>query len=379
MKVLHTNFLRGWGGQSNRILTESLGVARRGWDVVISAPGDSQLIARAEAQGLAVDKSVKYVGGLRWGLINDVRAMKAILLRYQPDIIHLHGGRDSWAFAKAMLLLPAEKRPIVLRTKHNIFPVADHVLNRWQYGKCFDGIVCISSAIVEQLAAKPYINRDKLVTIPSAIDADRFNVAPGTRKKVRTELGYTDDEVVIGITGRLRPEKAHDVLFRAVPLVVQACPQARFVCFGSGSLGGELKDMLSASGVEQYVKMAGFRKDVPQCLSALDVYTQPSRSEGLGTSVLEACAAGLPVAASNSGGIPDIIEDGINGLLVPVEDHTALARALIQLVRNPQQGAAMGSAGREKIRRDFSVERLTDSTDTYYRQMLASRSGAQLP
>ncbi len=373
MKVLHTNFLRGWGGQSNRILTECIGVAGQGWDVLISAPGESQLISRAREAGLTVDTTIKYVGGLRPGVFHDVRAMKRLLDSYQPDIIHLHGGRDSWAYAKATLFTPRHKRPIAIRTKHNIFPIADHPLNRWHYGKCFDSIVAISSAIARQLASKRYIDPTKLVIIPSAIDASRFRVAEGERSAVRAELGYTDDHVVIGITGRLRREKAHDVLFRAVPLVIQRCPQARFVCFGSGSLGADLASGLEAAGMTSFVQMAGFRTDVPRCLAALDIYTQPSRSEGLGTSVLEAGAAGLPVVASDSGGIPDIIEHEVTGLLVPVEDHVALADALVRMIEDPPLRAKLGAAARERVERVYSVEMLVKSTVDHYRDMMKWR------
>lgn len=370
MKVLHTNFLRGWGGQSNRILTECLGLRDRGWDVLVSAPPESQLIKRSREAGLRVDTTINYVGGLRLGVLRDVKAMKALLATERPDIVHLHGGRDSWVYAMAVARIPREKRPITIRTKHNIFPVSDHPLNRWMYGSLFDSIVCISSAIVEQLAAKPYIDATRLVNIPSAIDADRFNVAAGSRERLREEFGFTPDQVVIGITGRLRAEKAHDVLFGAVPEVIRQAPEARLICFGSGSLGGEFARQLESTGSEKYVTMAGFRKDVPECLAALDIYTQPSRSEGLGTSVLEAGAARLPVVATQCGGIPDIVEDGVTGYLVPMEDSAALAHALVKLIKEPETRATFGAAAEAKIRRVFSVEMLVEKTDAHYRDML---------
>lgn len=378
VKVLHTNFLRGWGGQSNRILTECIGLAENGWDVLVSAPGESQLIRRAADAGLAVDTTVRYVGGLRAGVVKDVIAMRRLLDNFQPDIIHLHGGRDSWAYAKATLLTPRERRPIAIRTKHNIFPVSDHPLNRWQYGKCFDSIVAISSAIARQMTGKRYIDPAKVVIIPSAIDAERFRLGNNARQEARAELGYGEQDIVIGITGRLRREKAHDVLFKAVPLVVQRCPRARFVCFGSGSLGGDLAASLETAGMTSYVQMAGFRSDVPRCLAALDIYTQPSRSEGLGTSVLEAGAAGLPVVASDSGGIPDIIRHEQTGLLVPVEDHEALADALVRLASDESLRSRLAVAVRKHVERVYSVKQLVWSTDEHYRNIL-SRHGKPLP
>lgn len=376
LKVLHTNFLRGWGGQSNRILTECIGLRDLGWDVLVSAPAESELIRRSRDAGLATDVTVRYVGGFRAGVLSDVKAMRRLLLQYQPDIIHLHGGRDSWVYAMAMFSVPAEQRPICIRTKHNIFPVSDHPLNRWQYGRCFDSIVSLSTAVTRQLMEKPYISNDKLVTIASAIDPRRFDVDPAEGLAVREALGYTADQVVIGITGRLRREKAHDVLLRAVPLVVEQCPQARFVCFGSGSLGAELGALLEDTGMTDYVHMAGFRKDVPQCLAALDIYTQPSRSEGLGTSVLEAAAAGLPIVATDCGGIPDIIKDDETGLLVPMEDPQALAAGLVRLAQDQALRERLGAAARRWVREQFNVETLVTKTDAHYRAMMSEMAAA---
>src|SRR4051812_43557688 len=125
-RVLHTNFLNGWGGQSNRILTECSGLAERGWDVLISAPPDSELVKRAKAAGLKTADSIRYRGGLKRGFVADIFAMRRILQSYRPEIVHLHGGKDSWLLAEALVFLPREYRPHIIRTKHNIFPIRDH-------------------------------------------------------------------------------------------------------------------------------------------------------------------------------------------------------------------------------------------------------------
>ncbi|MBM3334699.1 glycosyltransferase, partial [Candidatus Sumerlaeota bacterium] len=154
MKILHTNFLHGWGGQSNRILNVCRGLAERGHAVVIAAPGDSELVRRARSAGLATDGSVNFARGFRpLSFARDVRHMSAILAREQFDIIHTHGSADSWLVAltiiRAVRLRRISKRLPIVRTKHNIFPIADHFANRWLYGRVFDRIICISRAILE--------------------------------------------------------------------------------------------------------------------------------------------------------------------------------------------------------------------------------------
>jgi glycosyltransferase involved in cell wall biosynthesis len=369
-RVLHTNFLHGWGGQSNRILTVSEGLAELGWDVLVSAPGDSQLVKRARAKGIAVNGQICYAGGLKPKCLPDILAMRQLLREYRPDIIHLHGGKDSWVVAAAMCVNPPIPKPLIIRTKHNVFPVADHFLNRWQYGRFFEWIICLSTAIVDQMRGKPYVNPDRLVMIPSAIDAGRFDVAQGTRNRMRAEFGYCDDDLVVGITGRLCPEKGHDVLLRAVPLVLATCPKARFLVVGAGSLEGELTGLISALGITDNVRMVGFREDVPDCLAAMDIYVQPSRSEGLGTSVLEASAAGLPIAASRTGGIPDVVLDGQTGILVKPESSQDLAAGILRLAGDPGLRVRLGSAARRHVSSEFSVSRMVVGIDGHYRKAL---------
>ncbi len=369
MRVLHTNFLQGWGGQSNRILMECLGLAERGWDVLLSVPPGSELAKRARAAGLSVDESVSYRSLLGSLLRGDVQQFRALVERFQPDIVHLHGGRDSWIAALALGL--RQKRPIILRTKHNIFPISGHPLNRWLYGRFFDGIVCISSAIVQQCADTRYISPEKLILIPSACDAQRFARASDLRGKMREEFGFHEGDIVIVMSGRFRHEKGHDTLLAAAPRVVEAVPEAKFLLLGSGSLEGAVKERLREQGLLGTIVLGGFRADIPECLAAADIAVQPSRSEGLGTAVLEASAAGLPVVATAVGGIPDIVVHGETGLLVPPENPEALAMALVQLARNPDQRVALGRAARKRVAQLFSVERLVELTDSYYRRFLS--------
>ncbi|MCX7963699.1 MAG: glycosyltransferase family 4 protein [Candidatus Sumerlaea chitinivorans] len=369
MKVLHTNFLRGWGGQSNRILMECRGLAERGWEVLLSVPRDSELAKRARAAGLAVDERVGYESLIRSVAHGDVKRFRTLLREFRPDIVHLHGGRDSWIAALA--LVGYRPRPIVVRTKHNVFPIANHPANRWIYGRFFDHIVCISSAIVAQCAEKRYIAPSRLVLIPSACEVEIFERAREARPARREEFGFQPNEVVVVMSGRLRPEKGHDLLIAAMPRVLETAPHTRFLLLGSGSLKGELEAQLERQQLSPYVRVVGFRTDVAECLAAADIAVQPSRSEGLGTAVLEASAAGLPVVATRVGGIPDIVVHAETGFLVEPDNPQELADAVLRLVRDPELRVSLGSAGRARVAKLFSVEALVEKTDAFYRKILA--------
>lgn len=371
LRVLHTNFLHGWGGQSNRILMESIGVAARGHFVALSAPPDSKLLEKAETAGLKVHRTVHYRGGLRPRLVADVLAFRRLILDGGYDILHLHGGRDSLIAALAMPLIPEARRPRIVRTKHNIFPIVDHWGNRHQYGRLFEMHIALSQAIVDQLLSKPYVNGDRIRRIPSAIDPSRFLLGEEVRPRMREEFGIGPGEIVVAMVGRFRPEKGHDILMAAAARVVREEPRVRFLLLGAGSQQHQMAELVRHHGIGERVLMPGFRTDIPECLAAADIYAQPSRSEGLGTSVIEAGAAGLPIVASRIGGIPDIIASAEMGILVPSEDPEALAGALLTMVRNPAAAKAMGEAVRRHVLAEFSAEALTQRTEQAYMELVS--------
>lgn len=366
MRILHTNFHRGWGGQSNRILTECRGLVERGHEVTLAVPRDSALAERAAGTGIRVFTGAQFTRGFRPRKVGrDVRALRRLLREGDFDLIHTHGSQDSWAVTFA--LVNFHPRPVVLRTRHNVFPIRDHFLNRKLYGTWTDGLVCISEAIVEYCAAKPYLKRENLSLIHSAVDAERFNV-PRDRSLL-DEFGIADRYVAV-VTGRLREEKGHRHLIEAVKRVAAEVPEFVLLVVGSGSLESELKKQVNAAGLEDRVIFTGFRTDIPQILAAVDLFVMPSVSEGLGTAILEAGAAGLPIVSTRVGGIPDIIKDGESGLLAPPGDAGALADALIRMSRNPEFAAQCGQAARRHVHQQFSEESLVRKTEEAYRRWL---------
>jgi glycosyltransferase involved in cell wall biosynthesis len=371
MRILHTNFLHGWGGQSNRILEEARGVAARGHFVALSAPPDAELLKRGEADGLTVYRQISYRGGFRPAMISDVLAMRRLLMEGRFDILHLHGGRDSLIAALALPLVPRQQRPRVIRTKHNVFPIGNHFGNRHLYGRVFEMNVALSGAIVDQLRDTGWVRPDTIRRIPSAIDPARFEAAPGTRERMRAEFGFGPEDCVVAMVGRFRPEKAYDVLMPAAAIAVRQVPHLKFLLLGAGSQLDAMQTLVSENGLGGVVQMPGFRKDIPDCLSAADLYTQPSRSEGLGTGVLEAAAARLPIVASRVGGIPDIIATPEMGILVPSEDPAALAAGIVKLATQPERARAMGQAVRAHVEGEFSIPTLVERTERAYQELLA--------
>ncbi|HOE62464.1 MAG TPA: glycosyltransferase family 4 protein [Candidatus Sumerlaeota bacterium] len=369
MKILHTNFHKGWGGQSNRILIVCRELARKGHDVTIAIPPQSELSRRAKEAQIRIYEDALFARGFRpFQIIRDVLNLRALIKKESFDIIHTHGSQDSWAIALALSEL--KTRPYLVRTKHNIFPVKNHIFNRWLYGKATDKIVCISRAIVEYCASKSYLKKENLVLIHSAVNADYYGNGDGA--KIRKEFNLRN-RFVAGIIGRLRSEKGHLYLFKAAAKIKNLIGDfSIFVC-GDGTLFRELHELAENLGIADKIIITGFRKDIPDILAALDLFILPSLSEGLGTAALEAGAAGLPIIASNVGGIPDIITDGKTGKLVSPADIDALAEAILFFYQNRDIARQYGEALREHVRNNFSEQALGDKNEELYIALTKTR------
>lgn len=367
-KALHTNFHHGWGGQSNRILTECLGLHQKGHDITISAPADSILIQKAERLGIKVFKENSYSRGFHpLALFREAAAIKNLVLRENFDIIHTHGSQDSWTASLALALIAKGRRPKLIRTKHNLFPIKDHFVNRLHY-KAFDAMICISKSILEYCRAKKWMSGFRFYVIHSAVDIEAFDKAPAL--DVRREFNIDAGRKIIAVVARLRGEKGHRYLIEALPEIILARPEAVFLFIGDGSMKEDLIAAAKKNGVSDKIIFAGFRTDVAAILKGVDVFALPSVSEGLGTSILEAGMASLPVAASNVGGILDIVDDGENGYLFPVGDVSAIAKKIIFMLSNMNEVRAAGARLRKKIEDHFSTENLVANTEECYRDLL---------
>lgn len=183
------------------------------------------------------------------------------------------------------------------------------------------------------------------------------------RDRVRAGLGLADDEVAIGILAAMRPEKDHATLLRAAARVVAEDERARFVLVGDGALRPDLERQAVQLGLGDRVVFAGYRSDVSDVLEALDVFVLSSWSECLPMSVLEAMASGRPVVCTDVGGIPEVVEEGRSGFLVPPRDEVRLAGRLLELVRSPELRHGLGTRGRERIEADFTLARSVRETE----------------
>jgi glycosyltransferase involved in cell wall biosynthesis len=204
----------------------------------------------------------------------------------------------------------------------------------------------------------------RIVTIPCGIDIDKYASSSST---VRDEFGISPDQPVIGWVGRTEPVKGCEHFLRACQLIKKEMPEARFLLVGEGSLKGEMEELADSLGISEEVIFAGYRTDMPEIMSSIDLLLHTPLNEGLGRVLLEAMTCKKPIVAADVGGIPEIIEHGIQGFLVQAADHISMAEECLKILRDPELASRLGSAGRKKSL-NFSTGQMVQKVHNLYNE-----------
>ena len=375
LRILHTNFHRGWGGQPAWILMLSMGLARQGHRVVIGAPGGSLLAQRARDAGIETFEEPLFLKSKHVpSAFRDALRLGRFLRSRRFDLVNAYGSQDLWATALARRMShPA--LPLVY-SRLNSKAVRHHPFNRFLYRRLIDHLIVASASVLDRYAAfirAGDLTRDRVSVVHSAYWEDQFH--PGVDGSgVRREIlgGNGSDGILVGVIGRLVRDKGGIHFLKAVAELSTEFPGARFLFVGRGTEETRLKEAARALGVAERVVFLGFREDVPQITAALDLSVLPSVDCDASSAVLkEAMAVGRPVVATSLGGADEIVLDGETGLLVQPGDSEALARAMREILRRPDRGRAMGEKGLERVRAEFTQDRLVERTLAAYHKTLA--------
>lgn len=350
----------GPGGAERVLIQLAEELRRRGHDVCPIGPSDGcgWLAGEFRARGFepetftlrrAVDPACR-------------RGLVEVLRRRRIDVLHSHEFAMALYGTSAAL---AVGLPHVI-TLHGSTYYADRrrrrIALRWAFRRSA-AAVAVSSATCDRILTS-------LALPTGAVQVVRNGIRPeaGNRTLARASLALGGEELLILAVGNLYPVKGYDVLLRALSRVAAASRAPwRLAIVGRGAEESGLRATALALGLGERVEWLGYRDDVPDLLAASDLYVMSSRSEGLPLALLEAMFAGLPIAATEVGGIPEALSDGLHGLLVPPEDPEALARALGELVGDRERRRRLGAAARERAEREYSVGVMADAYERLYR------------
>ena len=374
LKILHTDFHTGWGGQAARVLMLSRELTRRGHRVTIAAP-PGELAVRAREAGLPVEAGFSFrAPSHAYSFLRDLVRMKRLLSRERFDLVDVHGSQDTWVTAVTRLLTGSPR--CLIMTRHNTKRVRTGWPNRLLYGRLIDHLIIVDESVrrgYEDFLASGILDPRRISVISSAYRADLFHEGVDSRR-VRRELGFSDETLVVGVAGRLVADKGHIHLMRAAAALKPQLPMMVLVFAGAGPEEGRLKAQALELGIDDRVRFLGFRPDIAEVEAAFDIAVLPSVGcDASSASVKEAMALGVPIIASDIGGARHLIEHGVTGMIVRPGEPDDLASALKSMADDRAAARRMALKAREDVTRRFSIDRLADETLAVYASVLHQR------
>lgn len=348
------------GGIANLIVDGSQHWDRDRFDyrVAYMLPGADVLVERLAAAGVPVD----YVGSEGRVGPGVLTRFRRLLREHRPDVIHAHQP------VPAIVARVATRVPTVYSeyAEVGLYVTPTRLVNRLTYWRNRAVIAC-TKGVARSIARYP---GPEPVVIPNGVDA---RVGAEQVVAARAELGVRPDQPLVVHLAMVRPEKGHRTLLAAAPLLRERVPDAQIVSIGGERTPGllaRLREEAAAQGGD--VRLLGFVDEHLPYVGAADVFVNPSDTEGLPVAVLEAMMLGRPVVATGVGGVPDAIEHGRSGLLVPPRDPPGLAAAIAEVLRDRGLGARLGEEGRRVAERGYGLERMVRETEEIYRQVLGN-------
>lgn len=368
-----------------RILLD--GLNRAGHEITVACPVEEKMMQCIRDAGISRILPLDTGDELR-PLVDPVVVWRfsRFLHRHPFDIVHAHGAKAGLITRLALNYGSKLDYPIVVSYHNEILPASRHVQKRRlrclmekRLVKDTSHFIAVSPSIKDELIQDIGCPEERVSFIPNGISM--AELAPASlgveaRERTRSIWGWPQetDVFVVGTACRLTQEKGMDILLRAAFQAVKVEPSLRFVIIGDGPLAEDIKEDVKTSGLHDYLRFLGFCDDAWNLFPALDAFVLPSRTEGWPLSIMEAMALGLPVIATEVGGIPEMVESGKTGILIQPEDVNGLSQALVNLARNRPLVNKLGKAAAIYAREHFDANTMIAKVEAVYCQILRGRS-----
>jgi glycosyltransferase involved in cell wall biosynthesis len=368
MRTLHVDTELAWRGGQRQVFLLVEGLVRRGVGATLAAPEKSSLYDRARRAGIAV---------VPLSARNDadlfaVMRLARLLRRERFDILHCHTARAHGIAMLAQRFVPVSRRPESVVSRRVAFASASF-LTRRKFARA-GRVIAVSEAVKQGLVAAG-VDPGRIAVVRDGIPLGEATPDPAERDRVRRLLHLAPADRLVLNVAHLGAEKGQSDLIAAAPRIRAAAPDARIAIVGGGELRGKLERQ-AAKAAGGGILFAGFLppERIAALLAAAAVFVLPSRQEGLGSVLLEAMAAGVPVVAAAAGGIPEIVRDNVTGLLFPPGNPAALAEVVIRLLRDPVLAARLAAAALDFVGKEGSADRMVEETLGVYRALSRASS-----
>lgn len=371
LKILHTEAATGCGGEEIYIYRHMLSMQGQGHHMALLCQPGAPLSTMARNAGLPVYHINMHSP---WRMLNGIHTVQHLLKRETFDVVNTTSHVDTLIAAAAARLT---RTRLIVRSRHLMTPIK----SRLTYTHLPHRVITVSQH-VRELLIKQGIQPTHIGIVPPItaqppwMDTDpehAWQRLQQTRHVVRTELGFNDNDIIVGCVAVLREAKGHCELLDAIAPLCQANPRLHLVIAGDGEpVMQHLLARRKTLTLETQIHLLGYRHDAPRLMSGFDIFALATQKEAAGTVFLEAAQAGIPIIATRVGGVPEMLQEGTNAILVTPGNQTALTNALHTLVTNNQQCHSMGRAGWDWIRKSpvFSATGHAKTTEQYYLKWL---------
>lgn len=348
--LLFINSITIYGGGEVWMIIAMKEFIKKGYKVTLVCKNGSQIIKHSEQAGIeAIPINIS-------GDLNPFTILKLrkIFRKKEINVVIANTGKDLRLSGIASLFLKNIK---VIARQGIDYPLKNNFRYEIAYNKLADKIVANSVATkFTMLKSAPWLKPENIKVIYNGINPDLYQKEK--TKNLRNEFGFSEIDFVIGFVGRLSIQKGVQYALEAFQSVSEKYPNVRLLICGDGELRDDVEKFISEDKLEQKIHLAGFRTDIPNIMKTIDVLLTPSLWEGFGIVLIEAMASGKPCVATKTSSIPEIVEDGVNGLLVPPKDSQSIAESLIKLISDPQLIRQMGRAGIKTVNEKFTIDKM---------------------
>ena len=349
----------GRGGAEMLLLGLARAMDRHGIEVEVAyrLPHKDSLVPALEAAGVPTHCLAD--GRLGW-----LVELRRLLASGHYDVVHTHA-----PLIGAAARIAAPRGLTVVHTEHNTwdrYHWATRLVNKVTLGRNLI-VWGVSSQVAQSIRPMRGFRRPQVAVMLHGVDGASVRRGDQARASARTELGLDETTFVFGTVGNLAPKKDHSTMLRAFAIARSTLPEAQLIIVGTGPREATLRALASSLGISQAVVFTGMRDDVQDLLPAFDLFVLSSLHEGLSIAIIEALAAGVPVVSTGVGGIPELISDGENGVLVQPRNESELARAMVRAASDPELRTRLAAAGL-KTAAKFGIQSAADVLADYYRE-----------
>ena len=391
IRVLRVIARLNMGGPALHVAYLTEGLASRGYDTTLVtgslARGEESMAFVAEEKGARIVRIPQLSREISpvYDVVSVARLV-SLIREVRPHVLHTHTAKAGAVGRLAAILAGDARPPVVVHTFHGhvlrgyFDPLRTEVFRRLErrLAAASTTLIAISPEVRDDLVELGIAPPERFSLVRLGVELDRrlADDDAAARARMRRLFGLQDERYTIGWVGRMTGIKRPDDILEAFARLRGGGVDAVLCMVGEGPDRDAVERKAHAMGLARHCLFPGYQRDIGAFYSMFDVFLLASANEGTPVTAIESLASGTPVVATRVGGVPDVVRDGVDGILVPPGDPGAIAEALRRLASDPGERAAMGEAGREHVFRRYAVERLVDDVDALYRRLLAEQGFA---